>query len=465
MRSNYKIYLVVLVLLFLTVAPVIASGYDELSQAQALEANSPKLAALHYERAALRLPWRAELWEQAAQSAYQSMNYDEAIRLFSIARKRNSLSAGGWNVFGAAYWVKSNRAEALTVWETGAQKYPSYAPLYDSLALAYHEQGDYQSEQKALTTRLSLQEDARTHYRLALLLTLTDSSRALKEFTTASALDPEFDSVSQTMLTALNISALQPDESRRLVVIGRGLGLVEEWNLAQRAFEEAVGADGKNAEAWAWLGEAKQHIGQEGGADLDQALSLDGTSPVVHALRGLQWKREKNYQQALAEYRAAAELEPGNPVWQVSMGETHLQLGDLASALASYQHATKLAPNEAAYWRLLAVFCAANSTQVEEIGLPAAQKAQGLAPNDPLVLDALGWSYLSSGRYMLAEQTLQKALKLAPDLASAHLHLGMTHLAQNDRASAYVELTRARALDPQSAEGQFAAELLKQYFH
>lgn len=465
MQSHYKVYLVVFGLLALIVAPVVSNGYYELSLAEQLAVNSPKLASLHYERAALRLPWRADLWTQAGLSAYRSGNYDDAIRLFTSAQKRDALSAAAWNLFGAAYWAKAEHAQALNIWQTGAQKNPAYAPLYDSLALAYHENGDYASEQDTLTMRLSLQDDARAHYRLALLLTLTDSTRALREFTAASSLDPEFDSVSRTMVTALNISALQTDETTRLITLGRGLGLVNEWGLAFRAFEQAVGANGENAEAWAWLGEAKQHNGQDGRAELDQALALDKQSVIVRALRGLYWKRQKQYKEALNEYRSASELEPENPAWQVSIGEAYLQLGDLASALASYQRAAELAPNDATYWRLLAVFCAANNVQVEEVGLPAAQRAQALAPDDPLVLDALGWSYLSSGRYTLAEQTLQKALQHAPDLASAHLHLGMTRLAQNERASAYVELSRARDLDPQSAEGQFAAELLKQYFH
>ena len=110
------------------------------------------------------------------------------------------------------------------------------------------------------------------------------------------------------------------------------------------------------------------------------------------------------------------------------------------------------------------MFCAANKIQVEEVGLPAAQSAVQLAPEDATTLDVLGWSYLSSGRLSLAEQTLLDAIEIAPELASAHLHLGMTYLAQADRDAAHLELTRARDLDPQGEAGQFAAQLLEQYF-
>jgi Tfp pilus assembly protein PilF len=64
----------------------------------------------------------------------------------------------------------------------------------------------------------------------------------------------------------------------------------------------------------------------------------------------------------------------------------------------------------------------------------------------------------------LAEQTLLNAIDIAPELASAHLHLGMTYLAQADRGAAHLELTRARDLDPQGETGQLAGQLLDQYF-
>jgi Flp pilus assembly protein TadD len=178
----------------------------------------------------------------------------------------------------------------------------------------------------------------------------------------------------------------------------------------------------------------------------------------------LYWKRQGDFQQALSEYLMAAGIEPGNPAWRVSIAETYAQMGDLASALAAYQRATELAPKESIYWRLLSLFCAANNVHVEEVGLPAAQKAVELAPKDASALDVLGWSYLSSGRLSLAEQTLLGAVEIAPELASAHLHLGMTYLAQASYNAAHLELTRARDLDPQGEAGQFAAQLLTQYF-
>ena len=63
-------------------------------------------------------------------------------------------------------------------------------------------------------------------------------------------------------------------------------------------------------------------------------------------------------------------MEPDNPTWLVSMGESHANLGDLIDALGAYQKAATLAPDDPGYWRLLAIFCAQNNVNV------AARKAK-----------------------------------------------------------------------------------------
>ena len=277
----------------------------------------------------------------------------------------------------------------------------------------------------------------------------------------ASQLDPELDSAVQTLRTTLNLASLNDSASARLVIIGRGLGLVNEWRLARAAFEEAVKTDEKNAEAWAWLGEANQQIGvpEGGNTELDQALNLNPNSSTVRGLRGLYFQRVGNFRQALTEFEAAAALEPKNPTWFVSLGESYAKLGDLIRALEAYQRATTLAPEDASYWRLLAIFCGQNNVNVNDVGVPAAQKAVVLSKEDATSLDVLGWLLLMDSRYEEAERMLTHTLELDSQNASAHLHLGMLYLQTNNRASAYDHLIKARDLGNTDAE-----MILKQYF-
>ncbi|HSB02459.1 MAG TPA: tetratricopeptide repeat protein, partial [Anaerolineales bacterium] len=111
------------------------------------------------------------------------------------------------------------------------------------------------------------------------------------------------------------------------------------------------------------------------------------------------------------------------------------------------------------YWRLLAIFCAQNNVNIEDVGLPAARQAVILTEADAASLDVLGWLLLLDSSYEEAERMLKRALELDPQNASIHLHLGMLSMQMGDRASAYDHLVRARDLGNHDAEA-----ILKQFF-
>lgn len=458
-----KVFFILLCLILASVAPVLLTGYARLGQAEtALAAEDYALAAASFESAAQFLPWRVDLWERAAAAALFAGQSKKTVLYFSHVRRP---SLNGYLILGSARLQRGELELALSAFQSALDVYGPSASSYSFIAELHRRRGDLLAERDALRNQLELDfSNARVHYRLGLIMMVLDAEKALTELMLAASLDSEFDPAVHTLRTALNLSAVQPDSTGQLVTIGRALGLVNEWLLAAEAFRQAVETDAENANAWAWLGEAKQHLAQDGRVELDRALSLDNKSVIVRGLRGLYWTRQEKYPQALAEYLLAAGLDPENSAWQASIGESYTLLGDLPSALTAYQRAAEMAPNDAAYWRLLAVFCAANGVRVEDVGLPAAQKAVELAPEDALALDALGWSYLSSGRLALAVQTLLEALERAPDYYPARLHLAMTYLSQGNSNAAYVELTHVRDVDPNGPSGQLAVQLLEQYF-
>jgi len=457
-RNSLRVSLILLSVLLAIFVPFIASGYSEMKKATT--SSSYLEVAEHYRNAAQRIPWRPDLYELSGHAFYHAKDYVQADAVYQKAFDRHALSPEGWVAWGDVNYLNNDPKRATKIWEQAlAQKNPS-DQLYSRLAEIYQSNGDHSRAAEYLQKYVTVHaENASAHYRLGLLLTLSDPEKALPELISASQLDPELDPAVQTLRTSLNLALQNDSASAQLVIIGRGLGLVNEWRLAQAAFEEATRADPKNAEAWAWLGEANQQIGAKGDQELDWALKLNPNSPTVRGLRGLYFQRISNFRQALVEFQAASTLEPKNPAWFVSLGESYAKLGDLIKALGAYQTATSLAPKEASYWRLLAIFCGQNNVNVKDVGIPAAEKAVILAKDDPTSLDALGWLLLVDARYNDAERLLMRALKLDAENASVHLHLGMLYLQLNQRAPAYDHLVKSSDLG--NAE---AALVLKQYF-
>ena len=459
-RDIVRVSLILLLILLAIFVPLIVSGYAELEKGT----TSPSYpeAAEHYRRAAQRLPWRADLYELSGHAYYHAKEYAQADAMYQEAFRRGAFSSEGWVAWGDVNYLSGDPKRATAIWEQALEEVTPSEHLYSRLAEIYQSRGEISRAAETLQKYASVHpEDASARYHLGLLLTVSDPDRALTELLSASQRDPQLDPAVQTLRTALSLAAIEDSASMRSVVIGRGLGLVSEWQLARIAFEEAVLLDEENADAWAWLGEAKHQMGmsEEGNTEFEQALALNPNSSTVRGLRGLYFQRVGNFREALTEFEAAARLAPDNPTWYVSIGEAQAKLGDLIQALDSYQRATSIVPEDPSYWRLLAAFCAQNNVNVKDVGVPAAQKAVVLDAEDPASLDVLGWLLTLDARHEEARRTLDRALQLDPQNGPAHLHLGMLYLQMNDRASAYDHLVEARDLGSREAE-----VILNQYF-
>ena len=463
MRTLLFRTLILLAVIGLIAAPVLFSANADIQRADsALAESRPLDAAADYEHAARLLFWRTDLMERAGRAAFAGADMAESARLLGQAKH---LSVEGWSELGSAHYQLGQFVESEQALRRGLEIHGTDKSLYRGLALALNAQGDLEAETAALGQYAALDDtDAAAQHRLGLLLSIFDPDNALPALMNSAKLDEAYDPAVQTMRSALNLASLQEDEASRLVVTGRGLGLVSEWLLAREVFQRAVYVDAGNAEAWAWLGEAKQHLGQDGSGEIQQAEALDPFSATVRALSGLYWKRKDEPQKALAQFQWAAAIEPENPAFQAALGDAYVFAGDLPPALAAYQRATELAPSDVTYWRMLALFSAQYSFRVEDVGVPAAQQVLALSPDDAASYDLLGWTYLAADITGLAEGNLLAALRLDPDYAPAHLHLGMTYIEMNRMESARVHLLQAQSLDADGVEGQQAAQLLALYF-
>jgi tetratricopeptide (TPR) repeat protein len=129
------------------------------------------------------------------------------------------------------------------------------------------------------------------------------------------------------------------------------------------------------------------------------------------------------------------------------MAESFLDLHDYAGAEEWYQAAVELEPENVDFQLMLAHFYTDHLYRIGEGGVPAAESAVVLAPEDARTHDILGWAYYLDGRRSEAEVALSRALALNLDLVSAHFHIGSLYLNSGRNGLARHHLQRAIDLD------------------
>jgi tetratricopeptide (TPR) repeat protein len=88
-----------------------------------------------------------------------------------------------------------------------------------------------------------------------------------------------------------------------------------------------------------------------------------------------------------------------------------IESGDVDHALQLYQQAAGRHPGVAAYWSGVS-YCLARCGKMTE-AVNAARRAVTLEPDNPVLLNDLGWTMVEAGQYAEARAVLQQAVALA----------------------------------------------------
>lgn len=425
-------------------------------------------ASAQLAQAASMSPRQTDLLEQAGHEAWQAGSAADAIRYFKQAAALGDLTPDAYVEMGDAYQSSGSLQSATQAWRSA----PSSVDAIKRLVKADETLKDYTAEITDLKALLVLQPGvAQQVYRLGLLLAALDPASAPAYLAQAASLDTNLSTASRTIQQSLDAASLQYEPAYTHLIVGRALASLGEWDLAAESFYQATLARPDYAEAWAYLGEARQHAaqvnneGQEGLAELQKAWDLDPSSISANTFLAFYWQRHAKPDVAMVYLKKAAALDPKNPVLQTEMGNATSTLGDLPTAQEYYRRAIDLDPQNPVYWRILAEFSLMHQIQVRNIALPAARQAVLLDPQDPIGLDLLGQAFFLLEDYANAERTLLRALQASSSAyAPAHLHLGQTYLIQGELDQGRQELNQTISLAPDSTYADQARRLLQVYF-
>jgi tetratricopeptide (TPR) repeat protein len=272
-------------------------------------------------------------------------------------------------------------------------------------------------------------ENAEAHYHLGLILILSDQDAALSHLERAEALDTGYTEPVSRLRTALRQSRSIDDPVYRLTINGQAFASIEAWVLAEIAFEEAVTLDSEYAEAWAYLGETRQHTGSEEALTaLHTAHALKPDSFAANLFLSIYYRRIGQPLVAIEYIETAIVSDPQNMNLQADLAQTLVEAGGVSKGFQILEDLAAESPDDVDSWLRLARLSIDNNLQVTESGLPAARQVLLLAPDQSEAALLMGRGYLFLGDKVLAERFLNQAIQMDDQLPEAPYFLGILYL-------------------------------------
>ncbi len=455
----------------------IRTGLERARRAQTFD--SPRSVSAELAHLAEALPWWGNLWAQAGHAALKGGAPDEAITYFQRAAERGELTPQDNLALGDAYHQTGQVDSAIAAWERVDSSGHMYAEALPRLINAYLKTEAFGEARSALETLIASQGVEARHvfdltsledsnyplaYHLGLLLAIRAPGVAPPYLLQAAEIDSGLAAQATELAEAIQGAGLEESSSYTSLVAGQALAGQGRWDLAAHAFQRAVRLRPDYAEAWAYLGEAYQHIERGGDARpvLERALVRDPDSLAANAFLAIYWQRQGEFEKARAYLDQAAQLDPRNTALQIYLAELWAQQGDLDTAQTYFQAALDLARRDPAVWRAYADFCLRYNLDLHTKALPAARQAVLLDLDDPASLDRLGQVLFRLGDHLNAERLWRRALAQDSTQASTHLHLGFLYLFQDRPDLARSHLSLASSLAPASFVATQARRLLGQ---
>lgn len=406
-------------------------------------------------------PWQTGLWEQIGQNEALQEKWQPAITAFEKAQELHHLSTAGMQTLGEAYFQVGEVQAALDVWGVLISSGKATSDLFNQVYQVQESLGRLDECMKTLQQWVQMEpENTNAIYQLGLLSVLLAPDQSDQYLERVVELDSSYQSRVEVVQKAVEATADADDQGYQQVVLGRALGNIGEWKLAKYAFEQAVAIEPGYAEAWAFLGEAKQQLGDDGWSELETATRINPQSVLTQALVAVYYRRHDQPEKAMKALAKITNQEPGEGSWLVEMGYTLAQTGNINGALTYFQRAVNMDPKNAVFWKELALFCAQNNLNVIEVGLPAARQYLILQPHSSDAMDTLGYIFMTLGDNVSAERFIMDALDEDSSNASAHLHLGQLYLMAYRNDDAYAQFTLAVKLDQENSGVKLIAQRL-----
>ncbi|EMG55061.1 hypothetical protein WYI_03689 [Ochrobactrum sp. CDB2] len=197
---------------------------------------------------------------------------------------------------------------------------------------------------------------------------------------------------------------------------------------------------------------------------LKTLLERDKTDLRTYLALGGVYAQDKNFADAAKIYDAAVEQikSPERKDWPVfyQRGIAHERLKEWDQAEPNFKKALELYPDQPQVLNYLGYSWVDRGENLDE-ALKMIKKAVELRPQDGYIVDSLGWAYYKLGRYPEAVVELEKAVKLRPEDPTINDHLGDAYWRSDRQLEATFQWNHAIAGKPEPEELAKIEEKLK----
>jgi tetratricopeptide (TPR) repeat protein len=204
------------------------------------------------------------------------------------------------------------------------------------------------------------------------------------------------------------------------------------WLNVQLRRAQLIAKDGKLNEARQFLKDIKT------GSEAEQVQVLQAESQLL--------RNAKKGQEALAVMEAGIQRFPNNTDLRYDYAMLAESLKQLDLMEQQLRRVIELAPNSQHAYNALGYSFADRNIHLDE-ALSLIEKALQITPDDPFILDSLGWVKFRLARYEEAEQALRRAYQLRPDPEIA-VHLGEVLWVAGKKEAAKEYWREAKAKEP-----------------
>jgi tetratricopeptide (TPR) repeat protein len=222
---------------------------------------------------------------------------------------------------------------------------------------------------------------------------------------------------------------LKPDHPFALAALASTYEGLKKYELANATYDRIV--DGGplqssieirkafNLNALDRVDEAKALLEQVAARDATDLRPLEALGNILRA--------RKRYAEAIEVYSKAIALvaKPEKRHWTYfySRGTCYERVKNWPKAEADLQKALSLFPDQPLVLNYLGYSWVDQGINLQE-GLQLIEKAVALRPDDGYIVDSLGWAYYKLGDFKLAVRYLERAVELKPDDPTLNDHLG-----------------------------------------